>query len=97
MVAHIRGVVRKSILFTHTYHSPSSTIPTRATLLPNGGANSAQSALRACSLHMSNTDRLYSVSSAALRVNALGFEHEHSVEANVRPASSFRNATVKLG
>ena len=43
MVAAIRGVVRKSILFTHTYHSPSSTIPTRVTLLPNASANSAQS------------------------------------------------------
>ena len=83
MVAHLRGVVRKSILFTHAYHSPSSTIPTHITLLPNAGANSAQSALRACSLHMSNTDRLYSVSSAALRVKALRFEHEHSVEAKL--------------
>ena len=73
MVTLLRGVVRKSILFTHAYHSPSSTIPTRITLLANPGANSAQSARRACSLQISNADRLYSVSSAALRVKALGF------------------------
>ena len=60
----------------------SSTIPTRITLLRNSGANSAQSARRARSLQMSNTD---------------GWYYEYSVEANVRPASSSRNATMKSG
>ena len=70
--------------FSRACHSSWSTTSKRTTLVRMAGTNSAQSALRACSLQMSKTDRLYSVSFEPSRWTPLVLDHEYLVEVVVR-------------